>query len=336
MNTARFINAFLYPDFTTPTDIRFVLDPYNIDSDDSASTSSTNSDIETDNISFHRGDGYRETLSSNNLKVQPALFHQTSQKEIAPCKTEVESLSHTNQTICSEQNSTTTTTSTERMFPRVSFTTQASSDTTTSPLDDMDLIDIILKHGVHRELKSLTFRKECVQEPPSLSPVKECSDDTITVPVSKMLHFDGSLLDKIKLNSLGCFLGKNVENKSVLPIDGLTCMLYLLYSEQKNNLFITSSNLYGKLDLVQSQVTLFNTDERDLGKPIGVAFASYLLSENTPIFILELAKSKLEILTKSRIEFFSFIDVGSENLILECFECPSNKPMVFNVVDGNH
>ena len=336
MNTARFINAFLYPDFTTSTDIRFVLDPYNIDSDDSVSTSSTNSDIETDNISFSRGDRFNEELSNNNRTAQPAFFHQTSQKEIVPSKTAVKSPSHTNQTIRSEQDSTTTTTSTERMFPRVSFTTQASSDTTTSPLDDMDLIDIILKHGVHRELKSLTFRKECVQEPPSLSPVKECSDDTMPVPVCKMLHFDGSVLDKIKLNSLGCFLGKNVEIKNVLPLDGLTCMLYLLYSEPKNNLLITSSKLYGKLDLVQSQLTLFNTDERDLGKPIGVAFASYLLSDNTPIFILEVAKSKLEILRKSRIEFFSFIDVGSENLIMECFECSSNKPMVFNVVEGNH
>lgn len=334
MNTARFIDTFLYPDFTKPTDIRFVLNPYDTDSDDSASTSSTNSDVETDNFSLPRGNRYGEVLPNNNSTVQPALFNQTSQNHITPRRTEVKSLPDENQKICTKQDSSTS--PAERMFPRVSFTKQASSDTTTSPLDDMDLIDIILKHGVHCELKSLNFRKGCVQEPPSLSPVKECNDDTMTVPVNKMLHFDVSVLDKIKLDSLGCFLGKNVDSKSVLPLDGLSCVLYLLYPDTKNNLFVTSSKLYGNLDLVQSQITFLSRDEKDLGNPIGVAFASYLLSENTPIFVLELAKSKLEILAKSRIEFFSFIDVGSENLILECFECLSNKPMVFNIVDGNH
>ena len=320
MSSSRFINAFLYPDFTAPTDIRFVFNPFDADSDDSCSNSTTTSD--DDVLSEENKLGCE--ISDENYAVS------SKYQEKSPA-TEANSLENNEDASVAAPVSA----AGERLFPRVSFSAHVSSDSTTSPLDDMDLIDIILKHGVHRELKSLTFRKECVQEPPSLSPVKECSDDVMTLPGSKMLHFDMTVLETIRSNSLGCYMGKNWNSKSVIPVDGLTCGLYLLYAEAKNKYHITSCKFYATLDVVESRLTLINEDEKDIGEPIGVAFASSIFSENTPSLILELAKSKLKALTRARIEFLTFIDVMSENLMMECFEHSSNSPMLFNLVDGN-
>ena len=326
MSSARFINSFLYPDFSSTPDITFVFNPFNAVSDDSSSTLS--SDEEVVILSCEKDKFGEET--SHQIYASQSMIPKSREEIIG---TEQNLFLETDKTLPEKE---TVPENAERLFPRVSFTTQISSDTTTSPLDDMDLIDIILKHGVHRELKSLAFRKECVQEPPSLSPVSECIDDNMTLPSNKMLHFDVSVLDKIRMVSLGCFMGKHVDNTCVLPVDGLTCSVHLLYSEQKNKTFIISSKLYAKLDLVTSQLMVIDDDAKDIGEPIGVAFASYILSENTPIFILEQVKSTFKVLfTGSRIEFFTFIDVMSENLMLECFEYGSNRPMLFNIVDGN-
>ena len=215
--------------------------------------------------------------------------------------------------------------------------TRRKSSETSSPLDDLDLIDIILKDGVHRELRSLTLKKENVQESPNLSPVKESSDDTsLPVLCNQILNFDVEVLDKLRSGSLGCFQGKGKTVVETIPIDGLTFGVHFLYADASNDKLITSSKPYALLDVIEDVLEVFNLSESQIiGQPTGIALTSFVLSENSPDFIIELVKSNLSENLDVHINFLTFFDVISENYSLECFEYKTNQPLMFNILNGD-
>lgn len=308
MESASFIRTFLYPDFSRTADIRPMLDPFR----GRRRYSSTSSESSSDS-SMSLSSSSSSSLSSSTTSLSSSDGDQELENQI---------------------KETVMTVPTIKTVPirGFSLTKQMSSDTTPSPLDDKDLIDIILKHGVHRELKSLNLIKEVVQEPPTLSPVKESSDDTSAAQKSKIVQFKSVMWADLKDRSLGCFKGRIGISEEVIPLDGLRLGVYLLFSDEKDRRFINSYKFYGMFDVVENFVSVSSTWKIDdfENAPIGIGYTSFIFSDNTPEFLLEIVSSITKQLPYS-FEFLVFIDVLSDSLCLECFDASSFKPMFFNL-----
>ena len=321
MNPTSFVSAFLYPDFTVTPHVQCMLNPFVSESECSSDSSS----------SYSEDDDMRTNEYDNDFKCTIEVEQVDKQFTVAAVQNEI---------IKSENHQTTpeATAPTDCLLKIPSQNnslTRRKSSEPSSPLDDLDLIGIILKDGVHRELKSLTLKKECVQESPDLSPVKESSDDTsVPVPNNRVLNFNVSVLESLRNVSLGCFQGKEGAGIGTIPVDGFSCGVYFLYSDEKDGKLITSSKPYAIFDIIEDNLIILNQPvEQKIGKPTGIALTSYVLSENAPDFVIELVKSTLSKIFDLRFSFLTFFDVISENYLMECFEYETNQPMMFNILN---
>ena len=435
MNSSFFVDSFLYPSYTTCTDIRRVLHPFE---EPSSHLSDTTSSYSTSSESEEEGD-YNEPDQHLGLHREPDLpgnvgNHHELSWHVTP-DPDQEERCHVTSDCPRKQDGGTVIYAKQENVLRISESTVAVSrqdikklevsslDTTsplpdtTSPLDDMDLIDIILKDGVHKELKSLRRDKPShhgnlpdrdivegslssvtesgedlgsatrgnsgedqvvgVRERGSVSPEKDlgtaprgkchvegrmsredekesgkitgedeiCNNNLVSPPImpktvptavfirdNNLPTLEGGMLGTIRRNALGSTC-MNREREQILPTEGLSLGVYLLFSDKNNDILLNSHSFIGIFDAIEASLTKGRDLPIESGRnPIGIGFTSFILSENTPDFLLQLFKEEFLHLYPSLTMLILF-DVISEHLTVECFDFQSLNPLIYNIAE---
>ena len=201
------------------------------------------------------------------------------------------------------------------------LTQQSSETVSSSPLDEMDLIDIILKDSIHRELKSVIVKSDCLDG--NLSPVNEAEEIKLA-PQETLSKENGN--DKILLFTEDMMNQLRIKSFTCLSVDGAQAQVYYLFKSD------SVIGIFDKFMVVDEYDFITDTWKADQHKscmvkaPYGVLFANFVFSDGVSADILR----KLNL--NNDAVFMGFLDVGKESIKLECYNTQTFEPIVFDFV----